>query len=167
MFIALVIGFGVPFVISDRIQGLFFNVSYAGTLGDIGLFIVALIGTTVIQRGGPLPTWFAGTTQLAWLIICALIGYFLATKITPWPINTWPNRYHNGVIVPVFLFFVPMMLLATLCNGNRVEIATSFLLIAIWAALVVYDFKDDRIRQSERLERMFGLTLVDGRFVRK
>lgn len=165
VFFALIIGIGIPFVIADRASGLFFNFSYSGMVGDICLLTVVLVGIAVIQRGASLPAWLAnGTTQAIWLVLCIVVGILLVTISTPWPTATWPDRYHNCVVVPLFLFFTPLAVLATLYNGNRVEVVVSLLLIATWGGLVVYDFRDGRINQPGRLERLFDIKLVNGRF---
>jgi len=165
VFVALVVGMAIPFVIADRTSGLFFNFSYSGMIGDICLLTVVLIGATVIQREVPIPSWFAGMwPQIIWFAACIAVGVFLVTVATPWPIATWPDRYHNAVTVSLFLFLVPLMALAILYGGNRTETTVALLLIAIWGGLVVYDFKNDRMDQPARLERLFGLKLVNDRF---
>lgn len=164
----LVTTIAVPFIIADRATGLFFNFSYSGVVGDACLIVVVLIGVTVIQRGAPLPLWFAGVwPQVILATICIAIGVLLVTMSTPWPIETWPDRYHNASVVPILLFLVPMMILVIFFNGTRIEWSIGLLLVMIWAVLVVYDFHDNRMNQPARLEKMFGIELVDGRFVRK
>jgi len=162
----LMIGIGVPFVIADRTTGLFFNVSYSGVLGDLCLIIVVLIGTTVIQDGLPFPTWFSSVwPQLVWAGVCLVVGFVLVTADTPWPIATWPDRYHNFVVVPVLLFLLPLLLLAILYNGNATEMAMGGLLIVLWCGLGVYDFETERINQPEYVAKKFGLQFEKGRIV--
>ncbi len=159
---------GILFVLADQKSGLFFNVSYSGTFGDLCLTIAVLIGTAVIQRGAPLPTWFSSIgVQTSWFVCCSIIGIILATTTTLWPTATWPDRYHNLVVVPLFLFIVPMTMLAVLYNGNRMEITAECFMVAIWAGLAYYDFRDNRLNQPEWLQKHFGIRLVHDRFERK
>lgn len=168
LLIALTTGLAIPFVIADQKTGLFYNFSYSGMIGDLGFLVVLFIGIGVVQRGAPLPYWFAGLwPQLLWFAVCVAIGAYLVTATTPWPIASWPDRYHNAVIAPLFLFLLPLLILATLSNGNWIEKTVTGLLIGIWAVLVLYDFAEHRINQPERLERQFNIELRDGQYVTK
>lgn len=167
VFVALMIGFAVPFVIADRTTGLFFNFSYSGTIGDICLMTVVLIGVTILQRGAPLPLWFSSAnSQIVWLIVCGTAGILLVMLTTPWPTATWPDRYHNAVVAPLFLFLLPLVLLAIWYNGTPTERGVSLLLVAVWLVFVFYDFAGERINQPARLEKLYGLKVVDGRLQR-
>ena len=167
VFIGLVVGYALPFLIADRTVGLFFNYSYSGMLGDIGLFTVILVGIEVVRQGLPLPAWFSSILpQTAWLVLCVAAGIFVVVTNIVWPTDTLPNRYHNGVVAPLFLFFAPLMLLATFSNGSRFEIVVSVLLVAVWVSLVIYDYRSGRIKQNERLAREFGIHVILGRFQR-
>jgi|SRR3989344_443338 len=164
--VALVIGVAVPFVIADQTSGLFFNYSYSGMIGDICLLVVVLIGATVIERGAPLPGWYASMwAQAIWFVLCAAVGVMLVTVTTPWPTAAWPDRYHNAVVVPLFLFFVPLLMLAVFRNGSPTEAIVCAMLTGAWVGLVYYDFADDRMNQPARLEREFHISLVHGRLV--
>ncbi|HEY4501424.1 MAG TPA: hypothetical protein VJI70_04175 [Candidatus Paceibacterota bacterium] len=157
----------IPFVLADRTTGLFFNVSYSGVVGDLCLIIVILIGVTVIQRGALLPVWFSGMwPQVLWSAVCVTVGIILVTMTTPWPTETWPDRYHNFVTVPIFLFLLPLMVLTIIYNGNRVEMVMSCLLVAIWGSFVLYDFRTERMNQPEYVTKKFGLQFQNGRIVK-
>lgn len=161
LFVFVVVNIGIPFVIADRKSELSFNFSYSGVIGDLCCFLtVFVIGITVIRRGVSLPEWFAGAgPQAIWLVVCIAAGIYLVTAATPWPTATWPDRYHNAVIVPLLLFFMVPMVLSIWYGGDRAETSAAFLLVAVWAALVVYDFKDDRINQPARLEKQFRIDI--------
>ncbi len=164
LFFFFVVNIGIPFVIADKKSGLSFNYSYSGIIGDLCCFLtVFVIGITVIQRGVSLPGWInSAWVQVIWLAICVAAGIYLITATTPWPITAWPDRYHNAVIVPFFAFFLPPLLVAIWNGRNLTEWPAAFLLVAVWAALVVYDFKSDRINQPARLEKQFRIDIESG-----
>lgn len=166
--VALIIGVVIPFVIADRVSGLFFNYSYSRMIGNIGLLTVILIGVTVLERGDPLPAWFASTVlQTSWLLICIVVGILLVVVNSYLPIATWPDRYHNAVVVLLFLFFVPLAMLVIFNNGRYYEVVASSLLLVVWAAFGVYDLADDRIDQPARLEEQYGIVFSNEHFVRR
>lgn len=162
--VALIIGFAVPFIIADRVSGLFFNYSYSGMVGDMGLLVVILIGATVIQRGELLPSWLTSAWfQGVWLVACIAIGIRLGRDNFLLPTATWPDIYHNAASVPIYLFFCFLSLLTILFGGKPYEIQAGIALVLIWGILVVYDFVDGRIDQPARLEQQFGIQFVNRR----
>jgi len=163
--VLLAVGWAIPFVIADRGTKLFYNFSYSGMIGDLCLLIVICIGITMLQRGEALPIWFSGgVTQILWLIICIGMGAYLGSADTPWPIESPADRYHNMITVPVFMFLLPLMILAIKHGGDEVEWPTVWVLVLVWAALGVYDGATNRLNQPKRLSRMFGVVLVDGKY---
>lgn len=163
---------GIMFVLADRSTGLFFNVSYSGVIGDMLLTIAILIGVTVLKRGAPLPTiWYGHSTiwpQIIWLLVCVAVGITLfisPSHSTPLTNETLPDRYHNLVVVPVYLFLVPAMALVIVYNGTVAEIVIGLLLVAIWACLVWFDYDNNRLNQPEYVHQRFGLHFQAGRIV--
>lgn len=156
--VALYVSFAIPIIIANRVSGLFFNYSYSGMIGDIGLLVVILIGATVIQRGEFLPSWLTSAWfQGVWLVSCIAIGIRLGRDNFLLPTATWPDIYHNAISVPLFMFFGMLMFFATIFAGKPYEIQASIALVLIWGILVLYDFVDDRIDQPARLENQFAL----------
>ncbi len=168
LFILLVgTSIGLSYLIGDKTSGVYFNTSYSSTMGDLCLCVVVLIGVTVLQRGEPIPEWFSGLrSQVVWFAISMTVGILLVTVTTPLPHAEWPDRYHNFVVVPMYLFLLPMMLLAIMYNGSRAEVAAGCALMAIWAALVIYDFHDSRINQRQWLGERFGIRFEQGHIVK-
>jgi len=156
----------VGFVLADRSVGLSFNVSYASVIGDLCLNIIILIGATVLQRNAPLPAGFGSGPQVLWLVVCITVGIVFANMTAPLPNMILPDRYHNLVVVPVYLFLIPLMVLTILHNGTRSEIVVCCTLIAVWGLFFWFDFSHERLNQPEYIIKHLGLRFEKGRITK-
>lgn len=168
LLVAGIIGVVIPFLLADRKLGLFYNYSYSGVIGDFGFIVVIAIGMSVIQRGEPLPEWLLSYWfQLGWLVVCIAVGIKLGKENFFLPTATWPDMYHNIVLVPIFMYFVMATgIPVVFVNGRTHEAVACVALVLVWLGLVLYDITDERIDQPARLQREFHIELRDGKFVK-
>lgn len=148
----------------DIFEGLMYNISYSSMVGDAALIICVLIAATILQRGqwgfiyvpkllndGAVQrTVFLGFLSVG-VVICALT---LSSRS-----GQAMDVYHDIIIAPIFLFLAITLFPVIVINGKRKEIYAVILLILLWAGLVVFDFKYDRINQRQWLQD-HGVTFV-------
>ncbi len=136
---------GVLFILRDRYEGLYYNTSYSAVLGDGALVVVGLMAAEILQRGASLPWFVQGWDyhQVAGSL-GALIGIIWLAHDCP---KQWGDRYHHAFIAPLLCYLGLTLLPVIFWNGTWMEIAATIILILLWAVLVVYDAKTNRLDQ--------------------
>jgi hypothetical protein len=141
---------GAIYVARDFFEGLPYQVSYSAQFGDTALAGAVLIAATVLQRGSPLP-W-----RLASEYFHVLAGVVSVSFGILWWSRDRPRHlgdiYHHLFVAPLILYLAITLLPVILSNGTRVERLAVFCLALVWAALVRFDLKHNRLNQRQWLE---------------
>lgn len=145
----------------DILEGLMYNVSYSSMVGDAALIICVLIAATILQRNRDcccVPYWLQNYgMQRDLLILSFLIGLLTCWLTLGSRSGQVMDIYHDLAIGPLFLFFAITLLPVIFKNGNGKEVFATILLIALWAGLVVFDIKYDRLNQRQWLKDHHGI----------
>lgn len=153
----------------DVFEGMPYQVSYSAAVGDAGFIIIVLLAASIFQRAVSFSYTFGNSSLLykwQWsgkvhcviLAICVIFGAIVSYTTLASRSGQLMDIYHDVVIAPLFLYLAIMLLPLIWVLGNTVEKRTTVLLILLWAGLVVFDAKQDRLNQRRWLEH-HGVTL--------
>lgn len=144
---------GVIHLMRDKFEGLGYQVSYSAKFGDALLIIAVLIAATILQRGGVyLPEWLRPWgMQAAVLGICVAIGLVVSFVTLDERSGQAADVYHDIVIGPTILFFAITLAPVVWYNGTPAEKFWVLCFALLWAALVVFDIKSERMNQRQWL----------------
>ncbi len=155
---ALVLWFstdGMIHLMRDRFEGLGYQVSYAAKFGDAGLVAAVLIAATLLQRDGvQVPDVLnGGFAQLFVALACILLGAVVSIKTIGHRSGHLADIYHDVVIGPAILFFTITLLPVYWLNARWWEWMVLAVAVVVWALLVWFDIKTNRMNQREWLRR--------------
>ena len=147
---------GVIFVVRDIFEGMPYQVAYSAQIGDALLVGAVLVAATILQRGEVMPSWLS-----SWLfhLPAALISVGLG--LTWWWLDRpahWGDVYHHLCVAPLFMYLAITLLPVILTKGTRVEILFVTCFVLVWASLMVFDVRHERMNQRQWLQD-HGVTL--------
>jgi hypothetical protein len=147
---------GVIHVGRDYFEGMPYQVSYSAAFGDVLLFGAVLISATILKREGvTIPSWFQ-FEDVHWLIlaVCFAIGISVSINTSDIRSGQQMDTYHDVIIGPMILYFAITLIPIIALNGTRIEIFATIGFVLIWALLVVFDIKYERMDQRVWLKRL-------------
>ncbi len=142
---------GAIYVARDLFEGLPYQVAYSAQFGDAALAGAVLVAATILQRGDALPRQ---STSGYFHILAALVS--VSFGVTWWSLDRprhWGDIYHHLFVAPLILYLAITLLPVILINGTRVEKFWVLCFALLWAALVVFDLKHERMNQRQWLQR--------------
>jgi len=145
----------------DYFEGLPYNVAYSAVIGDAGLVIGVLIAATILQRGEPyVPEWLqSGTVHGVILLASVVLSVTICVLTLGSRSGQVMDIYHDVVIAPLILYFAITLVPVIYYNGTKAEKTALLCFIVLWAALVAFDIKYERMDQRTWLS-LHGVTLT-------
>jgi hypothetical protein len=142
------------FVGRDILEGFPYNVSYSAVIGDAGLIICILIAATILQRGGvDIPQRLQdGETHAMIFFSCVWLGMAICAFTLESRSGQAMDIYHDIIVAPLFLYLAITLVPIIYLNGTKVEIAAVVCFVLLWAALVSFDIKYERLNQRQWLQ---------------
>jgi hypothetical protein len=133
----------------DILEGLPYNVAYSAALGDAGLVIGVLIAATILQRGGAnIPNWLqSGTTHILILLASFALGLLVCVLTLSSRSGQVMDIYHDVVVAPIILYLAVTLVPVIYLSGTKMEKTAVLCFVLLWAGLVSFDIKHDRINQ--------------------
>jgi len=149
---------GMIFILRDKCEGVFYNTSYSAMLGDGALIVAVLLAAEILKRGGVLPGWM----QLKWLhwvaFLCGvLLGVVWCVVDLP---EQWADAYHHIMIAPLLVYLGITLLPVIWVLGTHAEKLATLFMVLLWATLVVYDAKTERLNQRKYRDLGIHLTAI-------
>ena len=147
---------GAIFILRDRYEGLYYQVSYSAQLGDGALIAMVLMAAGILQRGGLFPPsgWFhigalalGAVIGVGWWLIDALDGLHLPIDQQVRHEMQWGDVYHHLVIAPLLVYLFVTLLPVIYKNGTSVEKIATVCMILFWVSLCIYDARNGRLDQ--------------------
>jgi hypothetical protein len=141
---------GVIYVARDIFEGLPYQVAYSVQFGDTALAGAVLIAATILHRGDPLP-WRLSSGYFHILAAIVSVGF----GITWWSLDRpshWGDIYHHLFVAPLIFYLAITLLPVILINGTKVEKFSVLCFALLWATLVAFDLKHERMNQRQWLQ---------------
>ena len=149
------------FIGRDILEGLPYDIAYASLVGDFALMIVALISATILHRNElKIGRWLQiPAVHVAILAGSILLGILVSFVTLNLRSGQLMDIYHDVIIGPLFLYLGITLLPVIFKNGTKKEIIASLCFILLWASLVGFDIRTDRMNQREWLQN-HGVTFT-------
>ncbi len=142
------------FVGRDILEGIPYNVAYSSLAGDVALMVAVLIAADILQRnaGRRMRGWHQnGKVHRIILLSSMMLGMVVCVVTLSSRSGQLMDVYHDIIIAPLFLYLAVTLLPLIFGDGNRMEKRATILLILLWAGLVGFDIKYDRLNQRQWL----------------
>ncbi|MEI7810024.1 MAG: hypothetical protein WCI41_00485 [bacterium] len=154
----------IVYVGRDQLEGLSYQTAYSAGIGDMFFVIPIIIGATILheQRPGAIPGLFQESNSImhiALLFACIALGIIVCIMTLEKRSGKFIDILHDVIIAPLFLFLAIIILPVIYRAGTTIEICATGFVILLWASLVVFDVKHDRMDQRKYLKEKFGIRL--------
>ena len=156
----------------DIFEGLPYNVAYSSAVGDMGLAVIVLVAAVILQRNARCIFQHAGFSFMpatVWphrrkphfliFISSILLGVIVSFLTIHSRSGQVMDVYHDIVIAPLFLYLAVTLLPVIFMNGTKIEKRATICLILLWAGLVGFDIKYQRMNQRQWLQN-HGVVLL-------
>lgn len=147
----------IIWVCREFFEGFVYDVSHASRYGVFGLFLIILIGATILHRHPDMSGWIGSeglhdTFFAISAIVFMAMTYAEASMRLKSVKRQIADTYHNIVIIPVLTYLLGTTLLLILFKGTITEILSSLLFFSLSGLLSIYDFKKGRLNQRAWIE---------------
>ena len=141
----------------ELFEGFSYNISHAARYGDVGLFIIIIIGVTILQRGLVFESFIAtrnfqftcaGIGILAGIIMFLIEFYMVLHSVS----RQLVDIYHNIIILPLFVYLLVSLIPVIYFHGNLTDQSVTAVCFLFWFVLVLYDIKNKRLDQRSWLK---------------
>lgn len=140
------IAIGALHVIRRYVEGAPYNFALSSEVGDIGIVMIILIGTTVFQRGVSMPEWMLGSAHQTVALVAAVVASVVFLGFTPTS-HQHADFYHHIVIAPVMVLFLVITVPVILWCGTWVELGGGLVGAAVWIFFIWDDVVSARLEQ--------------------
>lgn len=150
------------FIIRDRKEGVYYQVSYSAFIDDLALCFAVMVVASIVHRGAysPPALWQHWISHVGALVACVAAGALVFKTTKKDRDAQQADQYHDYVVVSMFMyFFATLVATPVWLHGGVIEGVAAWGFIGVWGYFVRFDFKTRRMNQRARNEKL-GIVLI-------